>query len=376
MYTILDLLKEDGLEPKWVASTNDDEYSSPCPGCGGEDRFQSWPNQGDGGRWWCRVCKKNGDLIQYLREFRNLSFKESLLFLKKNQPAVDCEKIGTTSENKIIVLNERTDISSPELWKKKAKSLIEAAEKELWTLQNIRVRQWLHERGLKDKAIKQNRLGWNTEDFFCDRKKWGLTEQIKENGRPRKCWIPAGLVIPCFANNKIVRVFIRRSNPTDLNLPPIEGPRYFLLKGSKGKTPLILGEQKKRAIVVESDLDAMLIEQEAGDLIQPISLGSAMNKPDGEAQTILNQAKIILVSLDRDEAGMKAAWTWWFERYPSAVRWPSAKGKDPGEDYRAGTNIRDWIIAGLPEPEITEIHDIAEIIEHEEITIESLLMEN
>jgi len=47
--TILDLLEQDGIEPKKVASTHGGEYSSSCPLCGGEDRFRYWPEQGDGG---------------------------------------------------------------------------------------------------------------------------------------------------------------------------------------------------------------------------------------------------------------------------------------------------------------------------------------
>ena len=39
---LLDLVQADGLAPKKVASTNGGEYHSPCPGCGGKDRFIIW----------------------------------------------------------------------------------------------------------------------------------------------------------------------------------------------------------------------------------------------------------------------------------------------------------------------------------------------
>jgi len=54
-----------------------DEYACPCPFCGGEDRFIVWPVQGVGGRYWCRQCKRQGDLIQYLHDKRGLSYQEA-----------------------------------------------------------------------------------------------------------------------------------------------------------------------------------------------------------------------------------------------------------------------------------------------------------
>ena len=36
---ILKLAFQDGLNPKKVAATNGGEYHSPCPECGGKDRF-------------------------------------------------------------------------------------------------------------------------------------------------------------------------------------------------------------------------------------------------------------------------------------------------------------------------------------------------
>lgn len=62
---------------KFVASTNGGEYAGPCPVCGGMDRFRVWPKEGNGGRFWCRQCGKHGDMIEYLRWNRNMTFQEA-----------------------------------------------------------------------------------------------------------------------------------------------------------------------------------------------------------------------------------------------------------------------------------------------------------
>jgi phage/plasmid primase-like uncharacterized protein len=79
---ILELVREYGFSPKKEASTKGGEYSTPCPSCGGDDRFRIWPNDGNGGGFWCRKCEKNGDNIDFCKDFLNMSFKEA------------CEKVG------------------------------------------------------------------------------------------------------------------------------------------------------------------------------------------------------------------------------------------------------------------------------------------
>jgi hypothetical protein len=48
-------------------------------------------------------------------------------------------------------------------------------------------------------------------------------------------------------------------------------------------------------MVVESDLDAMLLDKEVGDLVSVISLGSCSNKPDKRAYDLLSTSEIILI---------------------------------------------------------------------------------
>jgi hypothetical protein len=69
----------------------------------------------------------------------------------------------------------------------------------------------------------------------------------------------------------------------------------------------------------------------------------------------LEKADCILVALDFDDPdkeGKRAGaegWPRWNDTFPRAKRWPVPAGKDPGEAFERGENLRLWLWAGLPE---------------------------
>ena len=114
---------------------------------------------------------------------------------------------------------------------------------------------------------------------------------------------------------------------------------------------MTLNQDKGATIIllVESELDALLLNQEAGDLCGVVAMGSAQGKPDVKTHEALTRAEMILVSLDSDDAGAKAA-TFWTETYGTrAKRWPTVQGKDASEAWASGLDLRAWIRAGLNE---------------------------
>jgi len=102
------------------------------------------------------------------------------------------------------------------------------------------------------------------------------------------------------------------------------------------------------AVVVESELDAILIDQEARDLCSAIALGNSSRKPDAKTFEILKQSVVILLALDFDRAGIKSM-QWWKDTFIKSKYWPVPAGGDPGEAFKKKVNIRKWIQAGLPE---------------------------
>ncbi len=327
---LLERLQSYGLSLRREAGTHGGEYAGECPFCGGHDRFRVWPLEGDGGRYWCRGCGKSGDAIQYLRDKNGMSFKGA------------CEVVGreVVSGNRLpspTIWTPKQSIAPADLWQTKAGLFLDWTEKRLWSDDGPRAMEYLRERGLRDETIRTFRLGWNPKDFYRVRQEWGLPEEQNDRGRSKKLFLPAGLVIPKMTGRQVERLRIRR---------PEGEQRYCVIPGST-MGPLFAGERSERVMVVESELDAILLHQEAGDLVQVIALGSASARPDQEAVRILRDAETILLSLDNDAAGAKESWRWWKEHFPNSRRWPVINGKDPTEAYQNGLPLRNWVLAGI-----------------------------
>jgi len=167
-----------------------------------------------------------------------------------------------------------------------------------------------------------------------------LSKLKNKKGGWLRLWLPVGMVIPYAVGNEVHRLRIRRPEMRGIDI------RYYAVPGS-GMSTMILRPEARAFVVVESELDAILLDQEAGDLAGAVAVGSSSAKPDEYAFNVLRSSLHILVALDFDAAGAKA-WKWWRSNFPDCERWPVPKGKDPGEAYKAGVNLRAWIKAGLP----------------------------
>ena len=329
---LLDLLKEDKINPKYTSSTYGGEYASPCPICGGKDRFRSWPNHPEGESWWCRKCGKAGTSVHYLVHIRNMSYHDAYEYLGIS-PSYRARKR----------IKQRFEPQAPQdppsdLWQQRAGAILRWSQGILWDGVYVKIREWLlEERGLTEETVKQAGLGWIPQDYYADRESWGLPESFNEQGKNTKLWLPAGLVIPCFHDSQLHRIRIRRHDPSD-------GMKYYIVPGSS-LTPVTVGDSNL-FILVESELDAILLYQEAGDLATVIALGSSEIKPDTILYNRFKQADKILVSLDMDEAGAKSS-EFWMDHFPQAIRWPVIKGKDPTEAYLNGLKLRKWVLTGI-----------------------------
>jgi len=333
----LDIATSCGVAPKKVAGTNGGEYASACPICGGTDRFRLWPAQGEHGKWWCRGCGKGGDAIQLLRDAKGMGFKEACDYLGHTPAARTVGRTPRSPQAQGADWKARETHDPVDTWQAKAAAFVEHAHKAL--LSNKDQLSILAERGIREETVRRFRLGWNPKDLWRARKTWGLEEG-------KKLYFPAGLVIPHIVDAEVLRIRFRRA---ELKRPG--DARYIVLAGSNMAAmviPPVPSPRGERAqVVVESELDALLIAQDAGDLVGVVSLGNSTARPDRAAREVLDRAACILVALDSDPAGAKA-WTWWTTHFTQADRWPVPRGKDPGEYHKAGGNIREWILAGLP----------------------------
>lgn len=325
------------------------EYAGPCPECGGRDRFVIFVNQGkDGlGRFWCRGCGRGGDAVQFLREFLNMGFREACRELGREPPEDARPGVRQASLNtpRPVSWEPRANSAPAKKWQEKAGVLVAWAERQLQA--NTHQLRWLQEeRGIRLETTARARLGWIPKNLFLDREAWGLPPAVKQDGSSKKHFIPEGLLIPVFSpSGGVLRLKVRRFKPGP------NGPKYLPIPSEpKNIAPLLVQAEARAWAVVESELCALLLAQEAGDLVNVAALGSAVYRPDAELFPQLVGAPFVLVSLDFDEAGNKAAWAWWSEHFPpkNCRVWPVPEGKDPSEAWQLGWELRSWIEAGLP----------------------------
>ncbi|MHC1791995.1 CHC2 zinc finger domain-containing protein [Solidesulfovibrio sp.] len=331
-----------GLTPKQKTGA---EWAGPCPACGGNDRFLIWPSRD---RFHCRGCKLQGDAIEFLRAIQGFGYGEACRELGRTPAAPSGRRATREPGARALAAPAWTPKISElpnALWQKRGNRFVTWAEGQLLSAPDVLL--WLGaERGLTPRTVARFHLGLVPKDTYRDRTAWGLLQEFKPNGQPRRLWFPRGLVIPAFdTSGSLVRIKFRRPNPGP------DEPRYIILPSlPKNTAPLAIAGTAAAWIVVESELDAMLLAQEAGDLVNVLALGSASLRPDAEAHARLEAAPIILLALDFDDAGNKAAMSWWPEHYPpDKLRiWPVPEGKDPTDAWRAGWDLRAWIEAGIP----------------------------
>lgn len=316
MTSIIDELRNLGLNPKFKSGF---EYSSPCPWCGGKDRFLVWT---DSQRYWCRQCGVKGDLIQFLRDFKGLSFIEAKGCTNTN---IDTPKAQITSKNKLC---------QPELWQSQARVFVDRAFKQLLGNRDNILKRLEVSRGIKPETAAKFKLGYCHHDFYINRKEWGLEEKAKENGQLKKLWLPKGLIIPKFNNREVTRIRVRRFNSQ---------PKYYILPGSETR-PLILGNLKAEyAILIESELDAILLEQEIKEDVLIVATGSVATKLDSTLLKAISEKKV-LVSYDNDQAGIKAVRS--DIELLNGCYLPPVDGKDITESFLSGIDLEDWFNVG------------------------------
>ncbi len=305
-----------------------------------------WTMCGNSQQQACILLKDKGyvgALIKHLIEKRGMAYKEACEYMAVD-PAIALQTDGSekvkTSKRVDRGFQPRQPQYPPSLWQKRAQAFLEYTHKHIFAVPSAQT--FLIERGLSDVTIKEARLGWNLKDIYRAREAWGLSSELNEKtGKPKKLWLPKGLIIPSQVSGHVIRLRVRRPEPDRFG-------RYIVIPGSDTK-PFILGctGKGKPQIIVESELDALLIHQEAGDLVGVIALGCAQIRPDVDTHKILTKAETILLSLDSDKAGATESWGFWARTYRQFKRWPCIEGKDPGEMAQAGVDIRSWVKAGL-----------------------------
>jgi hypothetical protein len=340
---------------------NGGEYHGKCPGNGPDcicleknnNRMRVWPLQGNTGTFSCRKCGRGGDAIQWLDDFEGKGYLEACAYLgiePKTQTKASVP--GRSSRARPVAEQARKltihPFSSPSaVWIEHAEKFVAGCHEQL--LANQEQLDYLAARGISREAVVACLLGWNQADTYRARESWGLpTELHGQSGKAKRLWLPAGLVIPVYRSGVLQRVRVRR--PESERAKMCENLKYYRIPGSS-ITTMILGDSTRAFAVVEAELDAVAIFSAAADLVSAVSIETLEGNLDAEAYALLSGSLAILDALDADAPTTPALqralakWSATFERH---LRWPVPMGKDPGDAFKAGVDLRAWVLEGLP----------------------------
>ncbi len=292
-----------------------------CPFCGGTDRFAVFVNESPG-RYYCGIhgngCGAHGDAIDFLRRIDNLTFTEAYSALMGLDLPQEREFPQATSS-----LDWRS-----EKWQRKVAEFCKVAEQRLWTDEGVPMQIYLSGRGLTETTIKKAHLG-----------------MIVRSSIPY-------LVIPWYdeQHERYWRVNLRDIRP---DIKPSE--RYKNLEGSNvrdgiyGAISLIYN---RPTFLVEGEIDALSVIQEAADLVSVVATGGTRGSHALEWVIKLANMPHVFVAFDAEKKGEEAA-LYWLNALDNATRWHTPIGKDANEMLQRGLSIRMWCLSAidsLPSP--------------------------
>lgn len=233
-----------------------------------------WPN----GYRCFGACDTSGDALDWLMNYRHVSFTEALRTLG--------ERIEDAAPRAHKCLKSPTE--PPEWnWQHRAEHIVSQAEETLWSEAGEPALNYLTGRGLATRTIRAARLGYVPGDF----RSWRVIEGMD---------VPCGITIPWFAAGALWAVKVRRAYGV---------PKYQQIKG--GNVNGLYGAdrlaEREIAIFCEGEFDALLTRQEAGDLAAAVTLSSATAILSSRWYAELTHCHTILVAYDRDAAGEKGA---------------------------------------------------------------------
>ena len=358
---IVDLFRELGFNP---AKKTAKEWASACPCCGGKDRCSIWPDEQEGrGYYWCRQCDVKGDGIQLLRDYANMNYADACKRVgvapvaNLKAPSLPKSKLVEPFQAVSGQLGQLEGVDRAK-WQTHAAKLVTWGTE--WLLRAPEHMAWLAARGLDAEAVQRYRLGFNPGErgkncIIRPRESWGLPSVLKDDGKPKKLWLPRGIIVPQIVPGPdgadvIERLRIRRLDVDRQEFRPEH--KYHVVEGSSMDLlwlPCTAGKDTGVVVVQETELDSYMLHALAGDLTSCLaSMTSNIRNMSSAVFELLKNASCILVALDFDKAGAEG-WQRWRATFPTAKRWPVPRGKDVGEAFAAGVDLRLWVLAGIPE---------------------------
>jgi hypothetical protein len=214
---------------------------------------------------------------------------------------------------------------------------------------------WLHtSRHFTDETIRRYGLGYLPH--------WTPTTWLKDDGKPAH--VAPGVVIPIHDGSGLAALKVRcrvGSLATALGIEPDhlngqEMDKYLYLSGSR-VVPFLAGDfdPERQTVIVESALDAMLIQQVVGGLVNVLATNGAANGVAQYAEQ-LEAGPGTLAIMDNDQNNAGEAWGVRLAEVVSSVRLEYLPlGKDPTEYVDQGGDLAAWLAETLRQMTLNRI---------------------
>ncbi len=299
-------------------------------------------------KWKCHsACPSDangGDVFTFYMAWKGVDFKTALAEL--------AERTNVTSDAPVHLHGAKSELlpapAAPlPTWCARAEQFVAWAENNLANHKGAQ--EYLEkERGLSPETWRAFRLGYNPVNLYDDPARWGLLTGGK------KIWMPRGIVIPGFSQEKPWYVKVRRPLPDQSldkyigewnsqdGLPDVKfgGPRggvscLFRLE-LPGTMPVL--------VLAEGEWDTMLLWEYCPDFCDVATLGGAGNKMDALDLSFLTRYLAVLIVYDDDEAGEQAReYSAGLHAKFSRVKSIQPPAHDLTDFWKSGGNVRGWL---------------------------------
>jgi len=287
----------------------------------------------------CFGCGARGDALTWVMARRGWTFQEALTYL--------AGLVGLTVEAGLYPPRPAASAPSPTpqppaaQWQARAKVLLARAQTLLWEDAGAVGQAYLQARGLQEQTWRAWGLGWCPRDVFETPKQWGLTD--------KRIYVPRGVVIPHIVGDDLWALKVRRF----VNGVPASAENGRKYGGPRGGQIALYGVGMLQGgdrplFIVEAELDALLLWQEAGDQVDVVALGSVGRTLPARWLAQLLPYMRIYAALDADGTGtLNATRLKTLSARIIPTRIPT--GNDVTEYYQAGGDVRAWAlrVAGI-----------------------------
>jgi len=323
-----------------------------CPFHGeGKERTPSLGVTPDNGRYKCfsGACEARGNVLDWVIAREGLGphdIRGAAEVLGKLPPEQLRARAPVRSE---VVAR----LAPPgEVWQARVWSYLDYAKSQLWEDANRGALEYLLGRGLTEDTIREWELGFNPGDVYDEAGKWGIADA-------KKVYLSMGITLPCLIDGVCWYVQCRRpALAKDGGLDSFSGAyldgalpgylperKYWAVRG--GNLNALWGVDQVRGegvlVLEEGEFNALVLWQEAGDMVDVVSSGSASLRPEAlwPWRDVFLGAGSVLVRFDPDAAGKAGKIVEALGGRCRRVQVP--EGSDTNEFLQRGGSVRDWL---------------------------------